>query len=96
MVKYLSWHGQDDNSSNRGLPWLCEAQIFLFEQAFVDNKFVDVNPQTIVPFYPGKARRPQRYPLTEVKSQCLFKGFFEMIDVYSSDKSSLNPQSIKY
>lgn len=28
----------------KGSLGLCDAQIFLFDQAFVDNKFVDANP----------------------------------------------------
>lgn len=32
----------------KGSLGFCDAQIFLFDQASVNNKFVDVNPQTMV------------------------------------------------
>lgn len=41
LVKYLSLHGRDDDNDRKGSS---VTFIFLFDQAFADDKFVDVNP----------------------------------------------------
>lgn len=54
VSKYLNLYGWVDNNGDRRV-YGADAWIFLFDQAFVDNKFVDVNPETMA-LYPGQAK----------------------------------------